>query len=798
MGAFVRDLHHGLRGLARQPLYTLTAAITLSLGIGANAAIFSVAYGFLLRPLPYPDADRLAMVWSANPARGWRNMDISISDAVDWKERTGVFTDLAVANRASFNITGVEQPERVNGLKVSPNLLRVLGTPPIVGRDFEEGDAGPAGARVAIVSWGLWQRRMGGDPATLGSTLHLNGDAYTVVGVLAQDFTFSDNEVDIFVPLDVVPADVSRASHSSLAVARLKPGVGVEQATREVSAVSASLAEEYPETNEGMTASVVGLRADLVGDIGRQAILVLMTAVFFVLLMSCVNVANLMLARSNGRQREMAVRAALGAGRLRMFRQLLTESFALSFLGAVFGLGIGYGGIHVIAASMPSNLPPAFHFGMDPAVLVFVLVLSIVATLAFGTLPAMRASAASSQALREEGRTGEGRRSRRFGGSLIIVQTSLAVVLLVGGGMMMRNVTQIQNQDFGYDPTGVLTARITPPESRYPDDIALNHFYGEVLGRLRALPGVESAGTIQSLPLRGSNNVGTFEVVGDPGPATDGYPVRVDWISTGFLDAMHVAVRRGRDFADADRADGQRVVLVNETLVRQRFGDGDPIGRTVRFSGETWTIVGVVTDMLERSVTRAPEPSIYVHSEQEAPRSRNIAVRSKTEAVALAASLERIVLSIDPDQPIYEVEPMTALVDRRVSPFRLIAGLMLAFALVSLVLGAVGIFGVTAYSVGRRTHEIGIRMAVGAARQGVVRMIVREGMSRAAIGIIAGVALALPLTRALRTMLVGVEPGDPVTFVSVVIVLAVVTFLGAWIPARRAARLDPLRAIARE
>jgi predicted permease len=459
---------------------------------------------------------------------------------------------------------------------------------------------------------------------------------------------------------------------------------------------------------------------------------------------------------------------------------------------------IAYGGIRVIAASMPSNLPPAFHFEMDLPVLLFVLVLSIVATLAFGTAPALRASAASGRELREEGRVGEGWRSKRFGGSLVVVQTCLAVVLLVGGGMMMRSVTEIRNQDYGYDAESVLTARITPPPSKYPDDESLNRFYDEVLEQVRALPGVEAAGTIQSLPLRGSNNVSTFSIEGDAGSVAEPYPARLGWISTGYLEAMRVAVRQGRGFLDSDRGEARRVVLVNEALVRQRLREDDPIGRVIRLDDENWTIVGVVADMLERSITRAPEPSVYLHSLQATPRSRNIAVRTRTDAVAFATSLRDVVQSVDPDQPIYDVEPMTALVDRRVSPFRLIAGLMLAFALVSLVLGAVGIYGVTAYAVGRRTHEIGIRMAVGAAKQSVVRMIVREGMIRAAIGIITGVALAAPLTRALRGILVGVEPGDPLTFGSVVLVLAVVTFLGAWIPARRAARLDPLRALARE
>jgi putative ABC transport system permease protein len=730
MNALVTDVRYALRTLVRQPVFVLTAVLTLALGIGANAAIFSVVYGFLLRPLPYADGDELVMAWSANQGRGWSHTDVTLPDAWEWGERTKDFEEMALINRESFNVTGGETAERVEGKRVSANFFRTLRTPPAMGRDFEEADDRPGAPGVAILSWGFWQRRLGGEESALGSTLHLNGEPYTVIGVLSRDFTFSDDEADIFVPLAVVPAEESRTNHGNNAIARLRAGVTVERASRDVGAVAEALARERPETNEGWSAYVVSLHEDLWGSIGRQVMLVLMGAVVFVLLMSCVNVANLLLARASGRRSEMAVRAALGAKR--------------------------------------------------------------------GRMPALRASVASATELREEGRAGQGRRARRFGGSLVVTQTALAVVLLVGGGIMMRNVVSMQRQDFGYDPHGVLTARITPAASTYPDAAALDRFYDGLLERMRVLPGVEGAGTIQSLPLRGSNNVGEFTIEGDANAGGDPFPARMGYISPGYLAAMDVAIVRGRAFTDADRQGARQVVLVNESLVRRRFIDTDPIGRLLNIGGEAWSIVGIVPDMLERGVDRAPEPSIYLPSGQAAVRSRNIAIRTSGDPVALAPSLQREVRAIDPDQPIYDVQPMTALLDRRVAPYRLVAGLMLSFAIVSLLLGAVGIYGVTAYSVGRRTNEIGIRMAMGAARGGVVRMIVREGMLRSFAGIVIGIVLAVPLARAASGLLVGVSPNDPATFGTVVLVLATVAFLGAYLPARRAARLDPMTALRRE
>jgi predicted permease len=611
-------------------------------------------------------------------------------------------------------------------------------------------------------------------------------------------FEMPDDGVDIYIPLREVPAEASRTDHSHLAIARLAAGVSVEQASRAVAAVATALQQEYPETNRTWDAYVTSLRADVVGDIGRQASLVLMCAVGFVLLMACVNVANLLLARASGRRREMAVRQALGARRVRIMRQLLTESLLLALAGGALGVLLALGGVRVIAASLGDQVPPLFVFEVNRAVLVFALGVSVVATLVFGLVPALRATTANASTLREEGRSGEGRRGRRFGSTLIVVQTALAVVLLAGGGIMMRGVLAMQQQDLGFDPGGVLTLRVTPPPATYPDEASLERFYNAVLERVRALPGVQAAGTIQSLPLRGSNNVNTFQIAGQIDPSSDGFPARMGYLSPGYLEAMRIAVLRGRGIEATDVAGAQPIALVNELLVRQRFATGDALGNVLIVNDEPHTIVGVVTDMHERGLQRPPEPSIYLPVAQSPVRSRAFAIRVAGEPASIADEVQAALWAVDPDQPVFEVQPFAALLDSRISPFRTLAGLMLTFAAVSLLLGGVGIYGVTAYAVGRRTHEIGIRIAIGAGRRQVLAMILRENVLRSALGLTIGLVLALLMAQAMTGLVVGVSSRDPLTFGLVIALLASVTWLAAWIPARRAARLDPVRALAHE
>ena len=795
-GGVLADLRYALRSLARQPVFAWTVIATLAIGIGASTVVFSLVYGFLFRPLPYEGADRLVMVWSRNDARGWSRTDVPLVDAREWQARTEVFDGLAVIDRPTVNLTGVAEPERLHAYAVTHDLLDVLGVDPGAGRDFLAEDGRPGAAAVALLTDGFWRRRFGADPAVVGSVLQLNGVPHTVVGILPPSFRFMETQPDVLLALREDLANESREDHSNMAVARLADGVTLEVAQRAVRGAAAELAEAYPETNEGWGADVVPLRDDVLQPEGRAAATVLAGAIVFLLLMVCVNIANLLLARGASRRREMAVRTALGAGRPRLVRQLLTESGVLALTGGALGAALSFGGVRTIVASLPDQIPAVFEFAVDLPVLLFVLAVSLLATLAFGLLPALRDSRASSAALREEGRSGAGRHGRRFGSVLIVVQMALAMVLLIGGVTLSRSVVQMQRQDLGYDPHGLLTFRVSPPVADYADRAATQALHDALEARLAALPGVEAAGSIHSLPLRGANSGGTYRIPGDPN--VDGWPARLNWISPGYADALRLPVRAGRAIQPEDREGTAGVVVVNELLARQRFDATDAVGRTLLYGDDEWTIVGVVADAIDRSVTRSPEPSLYFAAAQHGVRSRSYAMRTAGDPSALAAAVRRVLAEADPDLPPYELQTFERLLSDRLMPFRLIAGLMLGFALISLILSAVGLYGVTAYGVGRRTHEIGLRLAVGAERGGVVRMIVGEGMRRAVLGVGIGLALAIPLAGAMRAIAVGVDPTDPVTFAAVALSLVAVALLGTWLPARRAARLDPVRALTGE
>lgn len=793
MRMLVADLRYALRTLGRQPVFALAAILTLMLGIGANTAIFSIVYGLLFRPLPYPDAGRLVMAWSSMPERGWTHTDVSPADVVDWEGAPSV-AEFAVIGRESVNLTGEEQPLQIEAKQVTPNLFRLLGTQPKPGRDFAVSDGEPGAAPVVILSYGFWQRQYGGRPDVVGGTIQLNGEAVTVVGVLPADFRYPDADPSVFVPFREALTSWSRSNHAYNAIGRLAPGATVDGASAEVEQIAARLAGEYAETNEGWTASVVSLHADLLGDTARQASVVLMAAVLLVLLMACVNVANLLLARGNARRREMAVRSALGSGRWRLVRPMLVESLVLALGGGSLGVLLAVYGTRIIVAALPADVPPVFHFAVDTPVLVFALAASLVATLLFGLAPAARGAAVSARELGNRGSV-RGRSSRRFGSALVVTQTALAVVLLLGGGIMMRSVSSMRSQETGWTADGVLTLRTTPPSSKYEDAGALQRFYDDALERIRAVPGVGAAGTIQSLPLAGANNVSSYTF--EEESATEGHPARIARLSAGYLEAIGARMLRGRSFLPTDDTTGSKVAVVNETLAR-RVGEREVIGRTLRLNGDSWTVVGVVGDMLERALTRAPEPSIYLPAAQSATRSRSFVVRTVVDPLTTVDAIRRAVWAVDPEQPVFEVRPLASLIDVRVGPFRVIAGLMLCFAVVSLLLGGVGVYGVTAYAVGGRTNEIGVRIALGADRGEVVRMITREGMRRAVLGLAIGLLAGFGFTRAMAALLVGVSPTDPLTFGSVVLLLLAVTLLATWLPSRRAARLDPLRALAAE
>lgn len=796
MGTVLSDARFALRALLRRPAFAVTAILTIALGIGANASVFTIVDGFLLTPLPYEDPEELVTLWDENPALGWSDTNISPANAWDWRERAPSLEDLAVFYDDGFNLTGDGPPELVAGLRVTPNVFRLLGRTPALGRDFLPDEMGEGNDRVAILTDGFWKRRFASDPGVLGSTLLLDGIQYTVVGIMPPDFVFLEERPDVFVPIDVHPTEADRDGHYAQAVARLADGVSLERARDEMRDVARQLESEYPDSNEGWTVEVVSAHEDLVGDVAQQASFVLLVAVSFVLLMACVNVANLLLARAHARTREMAVRAALGAGRSRVFRQVLTESTVLAGIGGALGLVLAVWGYRGIAAALPSNIPPVFRFGLDGSVLSWIVGITVASALIFGVAPALRASQAELRSLREGGGSGRGRRSSRIGGTLVVVQTAMAVILLVGGGLLMKSLSGMRNQDFGFDPENVLTVRIAPPSAEYPEGEDLRAFWSAVEDRVRALPEVVAAGRTQSHPLMGSNWGRTIRIEGQ---GDVDRTVRLTYASPGLFDALGFRILQGRGITDEDDEDAPTVAVVNENFVDRYLGPGqDPLTTTITSGEASIPIVGVIHDVVERGVDDPPEPSIYTSINQAEVRTASLVVHTAGPPTQAVSSVQQAVWSVDPDIPLYDVETMESLVDRRIGGFAIIGYMMGTFALLSLILGAVGIYGVTAYAAGQRTGEIGVRVAMGAERSDVIRMVVSQGSRRAVLGLAIGLLGAFLLTGAMERILIGVSPRDPVTFLGVAAVLAAVSFLGLYLPARRAARVDPVRALGSE
>ena len=801
MNGFTADVRYAFRSVVKRPVFTAAAVLTLALGIGANGAVFSVSNALLFRPLPYDDAHELVRIWAADPERGFYQVDINPADAWSWRARAGVFEDLAVVNEGAFTLTGGDRPERIEAVVGTPNMLSLLGVSVALGRDLQAEDNLPGAPGVVLLTHETWERRFGGEPSVVGRTLTLDGKAATVVGVLEPGFVFLDERPEMVAPLGEDPAAIDRSVHAYEVVARLRDGVGVAEAQRAVREVSRQLETEFPDTNAGWTADVLSLRDDLLGDVAKSASLVLMAAVFFVLVMACVNVASLLLARAGSRRVEIAVRSALGAGRARIVRQLLVESFALAALGGVLGFLIAWGGSRYIVANLTEELPPVFEFRLDGWVLAFLLAITALSALAVGLTPALRLARLEAGDLREGGRTG-GATRQRLGGPLVVIQTALAVVLLAGGGLMMRSVVGMVRTDPGFDPAGVLTFRLTPPEVRYATLPELEDIHSRALAAIRALPGVQAVGSIQSLPIAGANWYTLLEVPGFESTLDETF-ARHDMVSPGYFEAMGLELLQGRAIDERDVPGAEPVVVVTQAFAQRFLAGREPVGATVRIGDPesvTHTIVGVVEDHLTRGVDRPVEPVVFRAAAQfpASLRGRTVAIRSGGEPLALLPAVQRAVQQVDPELPIYSALTMEQLLTTEIGGFRLIAELMGGFGVLSLLLGAIGIYGVTAHAVGQRSHEIGIRLALGAGRRSVVRMMVAQGVRRALLGVSIGTALAVPLGIAMQGILVGVSPIDPLSLAGTAVLLLAVALLACWLPARRAASVPPASTFALE
>jgi putative ABC transport system permease protein len=807
-----QDLRFGLRMLRKNPGFSLVAILTLALGIGASTAIFSVVNGVLLRALPYYEPERLVMVWADRPIlqkqTGLEDFPVAVADFVDWRNQNQSFEQMAAMFASRVNLIGGGEPESVFGLRASASLFPLLGARFTLGRAFLPEEDQVGAERVVVISHGLWQRHYGGDPNLIGQKIILNDESYTVIGVTASDFQFPRRgevpayfgvatKVDLYLPLALTPAEMSNRRMNRLGViARLKPGVGIGQASAEMDAIARRLTEQYPQTNTDKGVRLAPLQQQAVGK-ARTALLILLGAVGCVLLIACANVANLLLARAAGRQKEMAVRTALGASRGRVVRQLLTESLLLAFAGGAAGLLLARWGVALLLAMAPASLPRAYDIRLDARVAGFTLLISLLTGIVFGLLPALQASKINlGETLKEGGRDAAGLLRRRLRGFLIVSEVALAFVLLIGAGLLIRSYARLTAVDPGLDPRGVLTMDLLLPPAKYSDGRSVA-FFQQTLERVRALPGVETATTVSPLPLSGAHGSGGFGIEGRPSPTDQAFNAGMRRISPDFFKTFRVPLLKGRLIEEGDGANAPLVVVINESLARTYFANEDPLGKRLTFTNGTVVreIVGVVGDVKHAALDEEAKPEIYYPMAQFPTLFMSLAVRTSGDPLQMVAAVRGQVWAVDKDLPISNIETMGRLMAKSVAPRQFNLLLLGVFALVGLALAGVGLYGVMSYTVTQRTREIGVRMAMGAQPGDVLRLVIGEGMRLALIGALLGLSGALALTRLIKTLLFGVSATDPLTFIVIAVLLIMVALLACWIPAQRATKVDPLIAL---
>jgi putative ABC transport system permease protein len=809
-----QDLRYGARMLLKNPGFTLIAVITLSLGIGANTAIFSVVYAVSLRPLPYKDADRLVVVWESSPARNFPQVQVNPDNFADWRDQNHVFTDMAAFSDDQISVlTGDGEPEEVASHIATPNLFPLLGVEAALGRVFTPDEGRPGQPRVVLISNSLWQRRFGGDPTVIGRKLIINRGEAMIVGVMPAGFQWSvrrgsgvPRPAELWTPY-ALPKDHSVwRGRFMTAIARLKPGVSLEQAQAEMTAIAARLEKQYPAYNAEFSAKVVPLRDQLYGDV-RQALLMLLGAVAFVLLIVCANVANLLLGRAAIRSKEIALRSALGASRLRIVRQLLTESLLLAVVGGAAGLLLAGWGVDALVSLSPPALLNLPRVRINAQALIFTLGVSLVTSLVIGLAPAWDSSRLNlHDTLKESGRNiSGGRQSRRIRGLLIITEIALALVLLVGAGLLINSFTQLQAVNPGFNPRNVLTMRVSLPW-QYPERRRIE-FFKQAVERLQAIPGVQAAGAITppALPFNGPPPGTRFFIEGRPRPPAAQEPTTYVCVSdANYFRAMQIPLRRGRLFTEQEATAAHRVVLINEALARKYFPNEEPIGKqlTIQFrlpsQNPPSEIIGIVGDVKQINPESPAGPAVYwPHSEWISP-VMTLVVRTQGDALNVTAAASGVIRSLDPEQPVAEVRTAESLMAKSMAQARFNTLLLAVFAAVALILASVGIYGVMAHAVTQRRHEIGIRIALGAQTGDVLKLVIGHGMRLVLVGLAIGLIGALGLTRLTKHMLFGVSATDPMTFAVIALLLTLVALLACWIPARRATKVDPLVALRNE
>lgn len=799
------DLRFALRSVSRSPLFAFTVILTLGLGIGANTAIFSFVDALLLRSLPYPDSDRMVMVWQDFSATGGPEQEwFTPPDFEDLASSVPSIEAVTPLMGFGPNLTGAGDPERLTGLLVTPDYFTVVGTEPAIGRAFDALDAERDG-RVVVLGHGLWQRRFGGDPGVVGSTIQLNDVAYTVVGVMPAGFRPPFAAAEIWRPYrrEIFGGGCGRGCYVMQVMARLRPGVTPQQASADLGVLARSIEEIAPGEKQGLILRAVPLRRQLAGQT-RPALLALLGAVGLLLLVACVNIANLLLARATGREREMAVRTAIGANRPALFQLLLTESAVLGLAGGAAGILVAFWGVDVLVAMSPPGTPRLDEVAMNARAFGFAGAAALTTALLFGLVPAIQLSATGvTETLRETGGSRAGAGRRRVRGALVVAETAIALTLLVGAGLLMRSFLRLQAVDAGFDAANALAVPVVLPSARYPDAAQQNEFYRELTERLSARPGVVAVGAASILPLTGDNTDVSFVAEGRPLPTSREEASAANYRSAtpGYLPAMGIRLLRGRGILESDRAGAPLVAVINETMANRYWPGEDPVG--VRFSTEStdgpWTtVVGVVADVHHDGLDLPVRPEMWVPVQQLPAAALTLVVRASGDPVDLLPSVRSEVRMLDPDLPLGAVSTLEQLVSQSVAVPRLFVAFFSFFAFVAVLLAAVGIYGVTAYTVGQRTQEIGVRIAFGADARGVVGMIVGQAMRIAAAGIIIGVLAALALSRTLASLLFDLSPTDPLTFMALVLLLSTVSLFACWLPARRAARVRPIEALRHE
>ena len=806
MDTLLQDLRYAMRRIASAPGFAAVVLLTLALGIGANTAIFSAVNGILLRPLPYADPDRLVGVWQDHRAIGREEPEwFSPPDFLDWKAQNRTFETMAAIRGWGGALTGSGEPTLVRGLAVSHDMFEMLGVVPALGREFAAEEDVPNGPRVVVLSHGFWQQQFGGDPGIVGRTIQLSDQPWEVVGVLPADFRFPEGSPQLFRPIQIDPSSgCGRGCWSIRVLGRLEPGVTLEQAHADVSAIARRIAEEYPQTNAKTDAWLRPLREQLVGDV-RPALYALLGAVGFVLLIACVNIANLLLARGAAREREVAVRTALGAGRARLVRQLLTESVVLALVGGLLGLLLAVWGVDALRAAVPEGLRARYTIEIDARVIGFTIALTVLASLVFGLGPAIQASRADlASTMKESGRGASGGvASRHVRSALVVAEMALALMLLAGAGLLVRSFLELQRVDPGFEPRRLLLAYVNLPRSRYQNAEATTTFFADLEERVRRHPAVRGAALSTEVPLQGGDgDIGPWPA-DRPDPGPNQIPsLWIRRVSPAYLPTMGIRLVQGRGFTAEDRQGGARVVILN-TVAAERYWPGEnAVGRQLRLNGASDTTVATVVGVVEGVRFDGLEAPLkmegYFPFAQFPGPGATLVVRTAGDPAAATPALRAEVAQIDPLLPLGTIETMEDRMRDSLMLPTLYMRLFAIFAAAALLLAAIGTYGVIAFAVVQRTREIGIRVALGASRAEVLRMVVGYGGRLAAIGIAIGVVAALAMSRVLRSLLFGVSATDPATFAGVAALLALVAVLASWLPARRAARIDPTVAMRAE